>query len=92
MALELPVVCGRSSFKPEVGPSGFSFLIDLQKPLIIYKLTRYFLKTPLSKTRYRNQHRIKPIAILTRQLGEKLEKKIWVESKELKGGFNIFRE
>jgi len=24
--------------------------------------------------------------------GKKLEKIIWVESKELKGGFNIFRE
>jgi hypothetical protein len=90
--VELPVVCGRSSFKPEVGPSGFSIFIELQKSLIFYELTRYFRKHRCQKTRYRNQHRIKPISILTRQLGEKLEKKIWVESKELKGGFNILRE
>ena len=29
---------------------------------------------------------------INQTIGEKLEKKIWVESKELNGGFNIFRE
>jgi len=42
--VELPVVCGCSSFKPEVGPSGFSIFIELQKSLIFYELTRYFRK------------------------------------------------
>jgi len=47
--VELPVVCGRSSFKPEVAASGFSFFIELKKSLIFYELTRYFLIIPLSK-------------------------------------------
>jgi hypothetical protein len=63
IALELPVVCGRSSLKPEVAASGFSIFIELQKSLTFYKLTRYFLKTPLSKRRYKSTHRAQPVSM-----------------------------
>jgi hypothetical protein len=61
--VELPVVCGRSSFKPEVAASGFSFFNELQKSLIFYKLTRYFLKRSLPKTQYKSKHRTEPVAM-----------------------------
>ena len=83
MALELPVVCGRSSFKPEVGPSGFFIFIEL-KLVNLLQADKIFSKNTVVKNTIQESASDGTGFNANQILWKKLVKNIWMESKELK--------